>query len=346
MIGQALKVGSRRFSVRTYASKDIRFADSGRAAIVTGVNKLADAVAVTMGPKGRNVLIEQSFGGPKITKDGVTVAKAVDLEDHFENLGAKLLQDVANKTNDEAGDGTTSATVLAREIVEEGAKRVSAGLNPIGVRRGVQKAVDAVVADLKSQSRPVASQEEIAQVATISANGEREIGDLISSAMARVGNTGVAVLKVGGSSDVEQGERKDRVVDALNATRAAVEEGIVVGGGTALLRAIGAVKNLTWNGFEEQVGGEIVERALMAPCMTIASNAGKNGAVVVESVISQENRDFGYNAADDKYENMFEAGIIDPTKVVRTSLTDASGVASLLLTSEAMVVDAVPEEGN
>lgn len=549
MIGQAVRIGARRFAVRNYASKDIRFSDTGRTAMLSGVNKLADAVAVTMGPKGRNVLIEQSFGGPKITKDGVTVAKAVELEDHFENLGAKLIQDVANKTNNEAGDGTTSATVLAREIVEEGAKRVSAGLNPISVRRGVQKAVNAVVASLKEQSRPVASQEEIAQVATISANGEREIGDLISGAMARVGNTGVitvkdgktltdeldvtegmkfdrgyispffvtsgksqkcefkdclvllsqtkisnpkailpalelsvqekkpllivaedvdgdamgalvlnklraglqvcavkapgfgdnrknqlqdlailtnatvvggdvnegapqledvtlahlgsvgeatvskedtlildgagdkatiearcqviteavletdsdyekeklqerlaklsggvAVLKIGGSSDVEQGERKDRVVDALNATRAAVEEGIVVGGGTALLRASKTIDTLTWSGFEEQVGGEIVQRALEAPCKTIASNAGLNGAVVVERVMGQEDPNVGYNAADDVYVNMFDAGIIDPTKVVRTSLTDASGVASLLLTSEAVVCDSVEDK--
>lgn len=516
--------------------------------MVAGVNKLADAVAVTMGPKGRNVLIEQSFGGPKITKDGVTVAKAIELEDHYENLGATLIQDVANRTNTVAGDGTTTATVLAREIVNEGAKRVAAGLNPIGVRKGIQSAVETVVKELKRQSREVASQAEIAQVATVSANGDTEVGNLIAEAMNRVGRTGVitvkdgktltdeldvteglkfdrgyispffatstktqkcefndalvllsqnkisqpqplipalelavqqkkplmiiaedidgdamaalvlnkirggvqvcavkapgfgdnrknqlediailtngvvigedngvgpkledvtaehlgsaselvvtkddtlimggggskadiearceaiqdaiaettsdyerekleerlaklsggvAVMKIGGASDVEQGEKKDRVTDALNATRAAVDEGIVAGGGTALLRASKAVAELKFDTFEEQVGSEIVLAALKAPCRTIADNAGKNGSVIVERVLSEENEIVGYNGATDTYEDMFKAGIIDPTKVVRTAIADASGVASLLLTSEAMIVDAPKDE--
>jgi len=538
---------AQRLGVR-FASKDIRFADEGRAAMVAGVNKLADAVAVTMGPKGRNVLIEQSFGGPKITKDGVTVAKAMDLEDNYENLGAKLIQDVANKTNTVAGDGTTSATVLAREIVNEGAKRVAAGLNPIGVRKGIQTAVKTSVDELKRQSKEVKSQEEIAQVATVSANGDTEVGNLIADAMARVGRTGVitvkdgktltddldvteglkfdrgyispffststktqkcefadalvllsdkkisqpqplipalelavqqkkplmiiaedidgdamaalvlnkirggvqvcavkapgfgdnrknqlediailtngvvigdenglapkleditlehlgtagevvvskddtlmlggggskadidarcevikdaieetasdyerekleerlaklsggvAIMKIGGASDVEQGEKKDRVTDALNATRAAVDEGIVAGGGTALLRCSKAVAELKFDTFEEQVGAEIVLVALKAPCQTIANNAGKNGSVIVERVLEQSNELIGYNAATDTYEDLVKAGIIDPTKVVRTAITDASGVASLLLTSEAMVVDAKEDE--
>lgn len=513
--------------------------------MLQGVDVLADAVAVTMGPKGRNVILEQSWGSPKITKDGVTVAKGVELKDKFQNIGAKLVQNVANNTNEEAGDGTTTATVLARAIAKEGFEKISKGANPIEIRRGVMLAVDAVKEKLKSMSKPVTTPEEIAQVATISANGDTAIGQLISEAMKRVGRdgvitvkdgktlvdeleviegmkfdrgyispyfinsskgakvefqdalilfsekkisnvqtiipalelansqrkplvivaedvdgealstlvvnrlkiglqvaavkapgfgdnrkatlsdmaiatggvvfgddanlikledvqlsdlgqvgevlitkddtlllkgkgkksdidrraeqlrdqisettseyekeklqerlarlaSGVAVLRVGGSSEVEVNEKKDRVNDALNATRAAVEEGIVPGGGSALLRCIPTLAELQTNNSDQATGVEIVKKALRMPCMTIARNAGIDGSVVVAKV-EDLGPEFGYDALNNEYVNMIEKGIIDPTKVVRTALTDASGVASLLTTAEAVICD-IPSE--
>jgi len=518
--------------------------------MLRGVDLLADAVQVTLGPKGRNAIISQPYGAPKITKDGVTVAKSIDLEDKFEDMGAQLIKSVASKTNDVAGDGTTTATVLARAIYSEGCKAVAAGMNPMDLRRGIQLAVTSVVNTLEDISRPITSKEEISQVGTISANSDVEVGNLISDAMERVGKEGVitvqdgktmenelevvegmrfergfispyfitdaktqevelenphillvekkvsslaqlvpvlesiiksqgsllivaedvesealatlvvnklragikvcavkapgfgdnrkatmqdiavltggtviseemgmkledtlpehlgqcksitvtkndtvlldgageasgitercelirssiettksdyereklqerlaklsggiAVIKVGGSSEVEVNEKKDRVVDALNATRAAVEEGIVPGGGKALLYASTLLpevaKNLAAN-MDQRIGVEIIERALRAPLSTIAANAGAEGAVVCGELTKPDTPiETGYNAQDDIYCDMFEAGIIDPTKVTRTGLVDAASVAGLLTTSEAMIVDK-PEEG-
>ncbi|PHH71713.1 hypothetical protein CDD80_5051 [Ophiocordyceps camponoti-rufipedis] len=532
-----------------FAHKQLKFGVDGRASLLSGVDTLAKAVATTLGPKGRNVLIESSFGSPKITKDGVTVAKAVSLKDKFENLGAQLLQDVASKTNEVAGDGTTTATVLAHAIFSETVKNVAAGCNPMDLRRGIQAAVDAVVEYLQKNKRDITTSEEIAQVATISANGDRHVGEMIASAMEKVtkegvitvkegktmsdelevtegmrfdrgyvspyfitdakaqkvefenplillsekkisavqdiipaleastsarrplviiaedidgealavcilnklrgqlqvaavkapgfgdnrksilgdiavltkgtvftdeldikldkatpemlGSTGsititkedtiilngegskdalaqrceqirgvkddpatsdyekeklqerlaklsggVAVIKVGGSSEVEVSEKKDRFVDALNATRAAVEEGILPGGGTALLKAssqaLGSVKAAN---FDQQLGITIVKNAIVRPARTIIENAGLEGAVIVGKLSDEHGSDFnkGFDSAQAKYVDMIEAGILDPFKVVRTGLVDASGVASLLGTTEVAIVEA-PED--
>ncbi|KAK1165826.1 60 kDa heat shock protein, mitochondrial-like [Acipenser oxyrinchus oxyrinchus] len=530
---------------RGYA-KDVKFGSEARALMLQGVDLLADAVAVTMGPKGRTVIIEQSWGSPKVTKDGVTVAKAIDLKDKYQNIGAKLVQDVANNTNEEAGDGTTTATVLARAIAKEGFEKISKGANPVEIRKGVMLAVEVVINELKRLSKPVTTPEEISQVATISANGDQEIGNLISDAMKRVGrkgvitvkdgktlhdeleiiegmkfdrgyispyfiNTakgqkcefqdaylllsekkissvqsivpaleianqnrkplvivaedvdgealstlvlnrlkvglqvvavkapgfgdnrknqlrdmavatggavfgdevsgltlediqphdfgkvgeviitkddtmllkgkgdqeavekriqqiveelevttsdyekeklnerlaklsdGVAVLKIGGTSDVEVNEKKDRVTDALNATRAAVEEGIVQGGGCALLRCIPVLDTIKPANEDQKVGIEIIRNALRIPAMTIAKNAGVEGSLVVEKIL-QSSDEIGYDALLCTYVNMVEKGIIDPTKVVRTALMDAAGVASLLSTAEAVVTELPKQE--
>ncbi|XP_035580771.1 60 kDa heat shock protein, mitochondrial-like [Zalophus californianus] len=524
-------------------AKDVKFGADARALTLQGVDLLADAVAVTMGPKGRTVIIEQIWGSPKVTKDGVTVAKSIDLKDKYKNIGAKLVQDVANNTNEEAGDGTTTATVLARSIAKEGFKKISKGANPVEIRRGVMLAVDAVIVELKKQSKPMTTPEEIAQVATISANGDKEVGNIISDAMKKVGrkgvitvkdgktlndeleiiegmkfdrgyispyfiNTskgqkcefqdayvllsekkissfqsivpaleiahrkplviiaedadgealstlvlnrlkvglqvvavkapgfgdnrknqlkdmaiatggavfgeegltlnledvqphdlgkvgevtvtkddamllkgkgdkaqiekriqeiieqldittseyekeklneclaklsdGVAVLKVGGTSDVEVNEKKDRVTDALNATHAAAEEGIVLGGGRALLRCIPALDSITPANEDQKIGTEIIKRTLKIPAMTIAKNAGVEGSLIVEKIM-QSSSEVGYDAMLGDFVNMVEKGIIDPTKVVRTALLDAAGVASLLTTAE-VVVTAIPKE--
>ncbi|XP_030627431.1 60 kDa heat shock protein, mitochondrial-like [Chanos chanos] len=529
---------------RAYA-KDVKFGADARALMLQGVDLLADAVAVTMGPKGRTVIIEQSWGSPKVTKDGVTVAKSIDLKDKYKNIGAKLVQDVANNTNEEAGDGTTTATVLARAIAKDGFDNISKGANPVEIRKGVMLAVETVIAELKKLSKPVTTPEEIAQVATISANGDSEVGNIISDAMKKVGrkgvitvkdgktmhdelevieglkfdrgyispyfiNTakgqkcefqdaylllsekkissvqsivpaleianqhrkplvivaedvdgealstlvlnrlkvglqvvavkapgfgdnrknqlkdmaiasggtvfgeeatglaledvqprdlghigevqvtkddtlllrgrgdpaaiekriaeiteqlettnsdyekeklnerlaklsdGVAVIKVGGTSDVEVNEKKDRVTDALNATRAAVEEGIVPGGGCALLRCIPALDALKPANSDQKTGIDIIRRALRVPAMTIAKNAGVEGSLIVEKILQTE--DMGYDALQGEFVNMVEKGIIDPTKVVRTALLDAAGVASLLSTAEAVVTELPKEE--
>ncbi|KAL8932682.1 MAG: hypothetical protein Q9211_006176, partial [Gyalolechia sp. 1 TL-2023] len=532
-----------------YAHKDLKFGVDARAALLKGVDTLSRAVATTLGPKGRNVLIESSYGSPKITKDGVTVAKAITLQDKFENLGARLLQDVASKTNEVAGDGTTTATVLARSIFSETVKNVAAGCNPMDLRRGTQAAVDAVVEYLQKNKRDITTGEEIAQVATISANGDTHVGKLISNAMEKVGKEGVitvkegktiedelevtegmrfdrgftsayfitdtkaqkvefekplillsekkisavqdiipaleastqmrrplvivaedidgealavcilnklrgqlqvaavkapgfgdnrksilgdlgiltnatvftdeldlklekatpdnlgstgsititkedtiilngdgskdaitqrceqirgvmndpstsdyekeklqerlaklsggvAVIKVGGASEIEVGEKKDRVVDALNATRAAVEEGILPGGGTALLKAaansLGTVKP---SNFDQQLGVSIIKNAITRPARTIVENAGTEGSVVVGKLMDEFGSDFnrGFDSAKGEYVDMIASGIVDPFKVVRTALVDASGVASLLGTTEVAVTEA-PEE--
>jgi len=534
------------YVARSYA-KDLKFGADGRKAMLSGIDLLANAVAVTMGPKGRNVIIEQSWGSPKITKDGVTVAKAIDLKDKFENLGAKLVQDVANKTNDEAGDGTTCATVLARAIAKEGFENISRGANPVEVRKGILKAVEVVVAELKAMSKQVTTPEEIAQVATISANGDSNIGKLISDAMKKVGNKGVitvkdgktlhdeleliegmkfdrgyispyfintakgakvefekcflllsekkisqiqdivpalelanksrrplviiaedvdgealttlvlnrlkvglqvvavkapgfgdnrkntlkdiavatgatvfgddanlnklediliddfgqagevtitkddtlilngtgdskevekrvqqildeienstsdyekeklnerlaklsrgvAVLKVGGASEVEVNEKKDRVTDALCATKAAIDEGIVPGGGVALLRTLKKLEGLTGANNDQNQGIRIVQKAIRQPLSTIVQNAGLEAAGVVEKVLQNSQANFGYDALNDKYVDMFEMGIVDPTKVIRTSLESAAGVASLLATTECVITEIPKEE--
>ncbi|TCH96734.1 chaperonin GroEL [Roseococcus sp. SYP-B2431] len=523
------------------AAKDVKFGASARERMIRGVDILADAVKVTLGPKGRNVVIDKSFGAPRITKDGVTVAKEIELADKFENMGAQMVREVASKTNDTAGDGTTTATVLAQAIVREGAKAVAAGMNPMDLKRGIDKAVAVVVAELEAKTKKITTSAEVAQVGTLSANGESEIGEMIASAMEKVGNEGVitveeaksiqteldvvegmqfdrgyvspyfitnaekmiaemdqpyilifekklsqlqpmlplleavvqsgrplviiaedvegealatlvvnklrgglkiaavkapgfgdrrkamlediailtggqlisedlgikletvtlamlgkaktiriekenttivdgsgekseiqgrceqikaqieettsdydreklqerlaklaggvAVIRVGGSTEVEVKERKDRVDDALHATRAAVQEGIVPGGGTALLRAstnLGSLKGLN---SDEQVGIEIVRKAIQAPVKQIASNAGKDGAVIAGEVLRSDEWVYGYDAQLDEYKDLVAAGIIDPTKVVRTALQDAASVASLLITTEAMVAE-------
>ncbi len=529
------------------AAKEVRFSSDARDRMLKGVNILADAVKVTLGPKGRNVVIDKAFGAPRITKDGVTVAKEIELSDKFENMGAQMVREVASKTNDEAGDGTTTATVLAQAIVREGAKSVAAGMNPMDLKRGIDSAVEAVVADLKKRSKRVKDSSEIAQVGTISANGEADIGKMISDAMQKVGNEGVitveeaksldtelevvegmqfdrgylspyfitnadkmicemenpyillhekklsslqamlpvlesvvqstrpllivaediegealatlvvnklrgglkvaavkapgfgdrrkamledmailtggqvisedlgiklenvsldmlgtskrvsidkdnttivdgagkkgdinarcgqirqqieqttsdydreklqerlaklaggvAVIRVGGATEVEVKERKDRVDDALNATRAAVEEGIVPGGGAALVYAVKALDKLKGANEDQTVGINIVRKALEAPCRQIASNAGADASVVVGKLRDTKGETFGYNAANDEYVDLVKAGIIDPTKVVRTALQDAASVASLLITTEAMVAEKPEPKG-
>lgn len=520
-------------------AKDIKYSQKARGAILRGVDTLADAVKVTLGPRGRNVILEKTFGSPTITKDGVTVAKEIELEDRFENMGAQMVKEVASKTSDVAGDGTTTATVLAQAIYKEGSKLVAAGVNPMAIKRGIEKAVEAVVEELKKLSKPTKDQEEIAQVGTISANNDTTIGNIIAEAMNKVGkegvitveeakgmetnleivegmqfdrgylspyfvtdpekmtvtmanpyillnekkvssmkdmipileqiarmgkplliiaedvegealatlvvnklrgtlqvtavkapgfgdrrkamlddiailtggkvisedlgvklesvtlndlgtaktvtidkdNTtivdgggnrkdlegrvkqirvqidettsdydreklqerlaklvgGVAVIHVGAATETEMKEKKARVEDALNATRAAVEEGIVPGGGVALLRAGKALDKLTLEG-EEQSGVTLVRRALEEPIRQIANNAGAEGSVVVEKVKDQKGG-FGFNAETGKYEDLMKAGIIDPTKVTRFALQNASSVAALLLTTEAMIAE-------
>ncbi|KAK3032168.1 hypothetical protein RJ639_034993 [Escallonia herrerae] len=514
------QIGSRLAWRRNYAAKDIKFGVEARASMLRGVEELANAVKVTMGPKGRNVVLEQSFGAPKVTKDGVTVAKSIEFKDKVKNVGASLVKQVANATNDVAGDGTTCATVLTSAIYSEGCKSVAAGMNAMDLRRGISMAVDSVVANLKSRARMISTSAEIAQVGTISANGEREIGELIAKAMEKVGKEGVitiadgktlhnelevvegmkldrgyispyfitnpknqkcelddplilvhekkisninslvkvlelslkkqrpllivaedldsevlatlilnklrggikvcaikapgfgenrksnlqdlatltggevitdelgmnlenvgvemlgsckklrssienstsdydkeklqerlaklsggvAVLKIGGASEAEVSEKKDRVTDALNATKAAVEEGIVPGGGVALLYASKELEKLPTANFDQKIGVQIIQNALKAPVHTIASNAGVEGAVVVGKLLEQDNFDLGYDAAKGEYVDMVKAGIIDPLKVIRTALVDAASVSSLLTTTEAVVVELPKDE--
>src|SRR5580704_17992086 len=523
------------------AAKDVRFGADAREKMLRGVDILADAVKITLGPKGRNVVIEKSFGAPRSTKDGVTVAKEIELHDKFENMGAQMVREVASKTNDAAGDGTTTATVLAQAIVREGSKSVAAGMNPMDLRRGVEKAVEAVVADLKKRSKKVKSNDEIGQVGTISANGDKAIGKMIAEAMAKVGNEGVitveeaksldtelevvegmqfdrgyispyfvtnaekmvaeleepyilihekklaslqpmlpilesvvqsgrplviiaeevegealatlvvnklrgglkvaavkapgfgdrrkamlediaivtggqvisedlgiklenvklnmlgtakkvritkddttiidgsgkkseitarvsqikaqveettsdydkeklqerlaklaggvAVIRVGGATEVEVKEKKDRVDDALNATKAAVEEGILPGGGAALLYATRALKDLTGDNEDQNAGIAIVRKAIQSPVRQIAENCGVEASIVVGKLLEQKSNTYGFDAQTEKYVDLVEAGIVDPTKVVRTALQNAASIAALLITTEAMVAE-------
>ncbi len=528
------------------AAKEVRFNTDARNRMLRGVNILADAVKVTLGPKGRNVVLEKSFGSPRITKDGVSVAKEIELEDKFENMGAQMVKEVANRTNDEAGDGTTTATVLAQAIVKEGVKAVSAGMNPMDLKRGIDLATKKVVEHIKAASRTVENSDEVAQVGTISANGEAEIGRFIADAMQKVGNEGVitveenrglatevevvegmqfdrgylspyfvtnsdkmvaelndclillhekklsslqpmvplleqviqsqkplliiaedvegealatlvvnklrgglkiaavkapgfgdrrkamlqdiailtggqvisedlgmklesvtmdmlgsaktvtitkdettivdghgvkaeiearvaqirqqiedttsdydreklqervaklaggvAVIRVGGMTETEVKERKDRVDDALNATRAAVQEGIVVGGGVCLVQGAKALQGLTGANSDQNAGITIVRRALEAPLRQIAENAGVDGSVVAGKIRESDDLKFGYNAQTDEYGDMFKFGVIDPAKVVRTALEDAASIAGLLITTEAMVAEKPQKE--
>ncbi|WP_371168237.1 chaperonin GroEL [Aliiroseovarius sp. 2305UL8-7] len=523
------------------AAKDVKFDTEARNAMLRGVNILADAVKVTLGPKGRNVVLDKSFGAPRITKDGVSVAKEIELEDKFENMGAQMVKEVASRTNDEAGDGTTTATVLAQAIVREGLKQVAAGLNPMDLKRGIDTAVAKIVEGIKASARDVADSDEVAQVGTISANGEAEIGQQIADAMQKVGNEGVitveenkgletettvvegmqfdrgylspyfvtnpdkmiadlddclvllhekklsslqsmvplleqviqsqkplliiaedvegealatlvvnklrgglkiaavkapgfgdrrkamlqdiailtggqvisedlgmklesvtmdmlgsakkieitkdettivdgagekaeiearvaqirtqaeettsdydkeklqervaklaggvAVIRVGGMTEVEVKERKDRVDDALNATRAAVQEGVIVGGGVALVQAGKALAGLEGANSDQNAGIVIVQKAIEAPLRQIAENAGVDGAVVAGKVRESDDASFGFNAQSEEYGDMFAFGVIDPAKVVRTALEDAASIAGLLITTEAMVAD-------
>jgi chaperonin GroEL len=528
-------------------AKQLRFEADARDRMLKGVNTLADAVRVTLGPKGRNVVIAKSWGAPRITKDGVTVAKEIELEDKFENMGAQMVREVASRTSDEAGDGTTTATVLAQAILKEGMKSVAAGMNPMDLKRGIEKAVQVVVADIKAQSRTVSGSEEIGQVGAIAANGETEIGRQIAEAMQKVGNEGVitveenkgfvtetevvdgmqfdrgylspyfitnadkmiaeledavilihekklgslqpmvpllelviqsgnplliiaediegealatlvvnklrgglkvaavkapgfgdrrkamlqdlailtggqvisdelgmklenvglemlgrarkititkdettivdgageksaiegraaqiraqiedttsdydkeklqerlaklaggvAIIRVGGASETEVKERKDRVDDALNATRAAVQEGVVVGGGVALVRASKKLEGLEGTNSDQTAGIAIVRKALQAPLRQIAGNAGVDGSVVAGKVMESDDPSFGFNAQTEEYGDMFKFGVIDPAKVVRTALQDAASVAGLLITTEAMVADKPEPKG-
>ncbi len=529
------------------AAKDVLFGSDARERMLRGVDILANAVKVTLGPKGRNVVLEKSYGAPRTTKDGVSVAKEIQLADKFENMGAQMLREVASKTNDEAGDGTTTATVLAQSIVREGMKSVAAGMNPMDLKRGIDKAVALVVAEIKASATPIKGQAEIAQVGTISANGATEIGDMIARAMEKVGNEGVitveeaksldteldvvegmqfdrgylspyfitnaekmnveleepyillhekkltslqpmlpiletvvqsgrplliiaedvegealatlvvnklrgglkiaavkapgfgdrrksmlediailtggqvisedlgikletvtldmlgtakrvgitkddttivdgageraaiearvtqirrqvedttsdydreklqerlaklaggvAVIKVGGATEMEVKEKKDRVDDALNATRAAVEEGIVAGGGVALLKASLKLVGLKGDNPDQTQGIAIISRALQSPIRQIAENSGVEGSIVVGKVMENASLTFGFNAQTEEYGDMLEFGVIDPAKVVRTALQDAASVASLLITTEAAVADSPKEEG-
>jgi chaperonin GroEL len=521
------------------SAKDVRFSTDARDRMLKGINTLANAVKITLGPKGRNVIIDKSWGSPRITKDGVTVAKEIELSDHFENMGAQMVKEVAQRTNDEAGDGTTTATVLAHAIVREGMKSVAAGMNPMDLKRGIDKAVAAVVAEIKTMSRPVGDSDEIAKVGAISANGEAAIGRQIADAMAKVGNEGVitveenkgletetevvegmqfdrgylspyfitnaqkmvveledcvillhekkvtslasmvplleaviqadkqllivaediegealatlvvnklrgglkvaavkapgfgdrrkammediavltggqvisvemgtklenvtmdmlgaakkvaitkddttiidgagdkdaiaarvtqiraqieettsdydkeklqerlaklaggiAVIRVGGATEIEVKERKDRVDDALNATRAAVQEGVVPGGGVALVHAGKVLAKLKGENSVQDAGIKIVRRAIQAPLRQIAGNAGVDGSVVVGKVIENDSPSFGFDAQAEEYGDMLKAGVIDPTKVVRIALENAASIAGLLITTEAMV---------
>jgi chaperonin GroEL len=496
------------------AAKDVKFAGDARDRMLRGVDILANAVKVTLGPKGRNVVLDKSFGAPRITKDGVTVAKEIELEDKFENMGAQMVREVAQKTNDLAGDGTTTATVLAQAIVKEGAKSVAAGMNPMDLKRGIDIAVAAVVKDIEKRSKKVGSSSEVAQVGTISSNGDSKIGKMIAEAMQKVGNEGVitveeakaldteveivegmqfdrgylspyfitnaekmvaeledafillhekklsglqamlpvlesvvqagkpllivaediegealatlvvnklrgglkvaavkapgfgdrrkamlediailtggqlisedlgkkkdiearvgqikaqieettsdydreklqerlaklaggvAVIRVGGATEVEVKEKKDRVEDALNATRAAVEEGIVPGGGVALLRAKKAVGKITNDNSDVQAGINIVLKALESPLRQIAENSGVEGSIVVGKILENKSETFGFDAQTEEYVDMVDKGIIDPAKVVRAALQDAASVAGLLVTTEAMVAE-VPKK--
>src|SRR5438067_1261881 len=404
-------------------AKELKFDEDARRALEAGVDKLADAVAITLGPKGRNVVLDKKWGAPTITNDGVTIAKEIELEDPYENMGAQLAKEVATKTNDVAGDGTTTATVLARAMVRLGMKNVAAGANPMALKRGIEKAVAAVVEHIGKQAREIEGKDEIAHVASLSA-ADRTIGETIAEAFEKVGKDGVitveesqtfgielenvavdvlgrarkvvvtkedttivegqgdpeeikgrinqikaeidktdsdwdreklqerlaklaggvAVIKVGAATEVELKEKKHRIEDAVSATRAAIEEGIVPGGGVTLIRAEEAVDAgaLGLEG-DAATGASIVKRALAEPARLIAANAGIEGAVVVER-IRTESGSTGFNAATGDWVDLMKAGIIDPAKVTRSALQNAASIAALVLTTESAIVEKPEEE--
>src|SRR5438067_1083366 len=405
------------------AHKELKFNEDARRSLERGVNILADAVKVTLGPKGRYVVLDKKFGAPTITNDGVTIAREIEVEDVFENQGAQLVREVATATNDVAGDGTTTATVLAQAIVREGLKNVAAGANPMGLKRGIEAAVESVVGALKKQSKEISGKEDIARVATISAR-EREIGDVIADAIDKVGkdgvvnveegqtfgleleftklsqlgrarrvvitkddttiidgagdadgikarikqlkaeieNTdsdfdreklqerlaklagGVAVVKVGAATETEMKEKKHRVEDALQATRAALEEGIVPGGGVALVNAIAAIKADELGDGDERTGALIITRALEEPIRQLAENAGLEGSVVVNQVRSAPAGQ-GLNVDTGEVEDLVKSGIIDPTMVTRSALQNAASIAKNILTTEAIVAEPPEKAG-
>src|SRR2546427_607836 len=433
------------------AAKYLEFNTEARSRLKRGVDRLAEGVKVSLGPKGRNGVIDKKFGNPTVTKDGVTVAKEIELEDPIENMGAQMVKEVATKTSDLAGDGTTTATVLAQAIFREGLKSVTAGVNPMSLKRGIDRAVETVVEELKKISVPTAGRKEIAQVGTISANNDSEIGKLIAEAMEKVGkdgvitveeakglettletvdgmqfdiervtggkliaeekglklentvlgdlgqskrivvdkdNTtivggkgktgdiqgrineikaaiekstsdydkeklqerlaklagGVAVINVGAATETEMKEKKARVEDALHATRAAVEEGIVPGGGVALLWCQKLLEKVKGSDDDQKIGVEIVRRSLEEPMRMIVQNAGAEASIVVGKVKESKDKNFGYNAQTDTFEDLVAAGVIDPTKVTRTALQNAASIASLLLTTECVVVEKKEKE--
>src|SRR5947208_3151840 len=412
------------------AAKYLEFNTEARSRLKRGVDQLANAVKVTLGPKGRNVVIDKKFGNPTITKDGVTVAKEIELEDPIENMGAQMVKEVATKTSDIAGDGTTTATVLAQAIFREGLKSVTAGANPMSLKRGIDKAVELVVEELKRISAPSKGRKEIAQVGTISANNDPEIGKIIADAMEKVGKDGVitveeakglettletvdgmqfdrgylspyfitdpekmeavledayvlvhekkiatmkdllaaiekstsdydkeklqerlaklaggvAVINVGAATETEMKEKKSRVEDALHATRAAVEEGIVPGGGVSLLWCQKALDKVRGTDDDEKSGIEIVRRALEEPIRIIATTPGAEPSSRVGKVKDSAKLNFGYNAQTDEYEDLVAAGVIDPTKVTRTALQNAASIAGLLLTTECVVAEKKEKE--
>jgi chaperonin GroEL (HSP60 family) len=358
------------------SAKQITYSEDARAAILRGVNKLADAVRVTLGPKGRNVVIEKKWGSPLSTKDGVTVAKEIELADPLENIGAQMVREVASKTSDVAGDGTTTATLLAQAIYREGSRNVTAGANPMEIKRGIELAVQAVVEAIDGISKPVKG-EEIAHVGTISANNDLEIGQIIAQAMEKVGKDGVitveeakgleTTLEVVEGMQFDRGylspyfvtdaermeavledcvillhEKKARVEDAMHATKAAVEEGIVPGGGVAFLRALHALDRIEADG-DLALGARIVGRALEEPTRQILNNSGEEGSVIVRQLLSRTGAT-GYNAATGVIEDLVKAGIIDPAKVTKTALQNAASIAGLMLTTEALVSE-IKEKG-
>ena len=404
-------------------AKQLVFREDARKALKRGVDQLAEAVKTTLGPKGRNVALDKKYGAPSVTHDGVTVAKDIELADPFENMGAQLLKEAASKTNDVAGDGTTTATVLAQAIVNEGLRNVAAGANPMLLKRGLDRAVEAVVGEVKAMATPVSGKEDIAHVAAISA-ADREIGELIAEVMDKVGKDGVitveesrglrfetefvegmefdrgyvspyfvtnaermvaeldepsilitdkkisaiadvlplleklqerlakmsggvAVIKVGAGTETELKEKKHRVEDALSATRAAVEEGIVPGGGVALVNAARALDNLKLEG-DEATGITILRRALEEPMRHIGVNAGLDGAVLVEAIRRKaseaKNRNLGYDVLAGAYVDLVQAGVIDPAKVTRSALENASSIAGMILTTEALITEAPEPE--
>src|SRR5437667_247107 len=418
------------------AAKQLQFDENARHALLRGIEKLSKAVKATLGPSGRNVILDKKFGSPTITKDGVTVAKEIELEDPYENMGAQLVREVASKTSDVAGDGTTTATILAESIYREGLRNVTAGANPTSLQRGIMKGVDAIVEELKKLSKKVSDRTEIAQVATVSANWDKTIGEIIADAMDKVGKDGTitveeaksiettlevvegmqfdkgylspyfvtnaedmeamlenpyiliyekkisslkdmlpllekvakagrplliiaedvegealatlvvnklrGTLPVCAATETEMKEKKARVEDALHATRAAVEEGIVAGGGVAFLRAQKVLDNIKGLEGDEKVGVAIVRRAIEEPTRQLADNAGKEGALIVEEVKKRKGNE-GYDVSADEFTDLVKAGIVDPTKVARSALQNAASISGLLLTTEALVTE-IPEK--